>query len=106
MLELFLIINSVLLLLIYFQLRKNLKGADAHIAGLDFHLRKYFASVSNSVNEVNAERHKEICNHLDDISHSTQRTAKILSEVNSKETIEEQYEKNKPQWLPSPRIVD
>ena len=106
MLELFLIINSVLLLLIYLQLRKNLKGADAHIAGLDFHLRKYFASVSNSVNEVNAERHKEICNHLDDISHSTQRTAKILSEVNSKETIEEQYEKNKPQWLPSPRIVD
>ena len=106
MLELFLIINSVLLLLIYFQLRKNLKQADTHIAGLDFRLRKYFASVSNSVNEVNAERHKEILYHLHDISVYTQRTAKILSEVNSKETIEEQHEKNKPQWLPSPRIVD
>jgi hypothetical protein len=99
MLELLLFVIALLLVLIYFQLRKNIKETDRYFAAIDLSLRQYIAYISNLEDAKNEARHKELCEHLNAIATHTQRTASALN-VNEK-SIEELYEENKPQWLPT-----
>jgi hypothetical protein len=100
MLELLLLVIALLLVLIYFQLRKNITLTNGFFGAVDTSLREYMAYISNLENAKFEARHKEICEHLNDISIYTQRTAKLISEDKSSKSIEEHYEDNKQQWLP------
>lgn len=79
MLELLLFVIILMLVLIYFQLRKNIKETDRFFAAIDSSLREFIAYISN-LETANLEmRHKEICNHLENISTYSQKTASSLS---------------------------
>ena len=105
MLELLLFVIALLLVLIFFQLRKNIKETDRYFAAIDLSLRQFFANISNSEDAKADEKHKEICNHLNDISIYTQRTSMLIFKDNNQKSTEELYEEKKPQWLPTQRIV-
>ena len=104
MLELLLFVIALLLVLIYFQLRKNIKETDRYFSALDLSLRQFFANISNSEDAKAEDRFKEICRRLNDISTHTQRTSSALNKT--EKSIEELFEENKPQWLPKQRIVE
>lgn len=57
MLELILLGNLVVLILIYLQLRKNIKETDAYFSALDLSLRQFFANISNTEEANNNKRH-------------------------------------------------
>jgi len=104
MLELLLFVIALLLVLIFFQLRKNIKETDRYFAAIDLSLRQFFANISNSENAKAEDRFNEICRHLNEISTHTQITSSALNKT--EKSIEELYEENKPQWLPTQRIVE
>ena len=104
MLELLLFVIALLLVLIYFQLRKNIKETDRYFSALDLSLRQFFTNISNSEDAKAEDRFKEICRHLNAISTQTQRTSSALNKT--EKSIEEVYEENKLQWLPTQRIVE
>ena len=104
MLVLLLSFIAVLLVLILLQLRKNIKETDKYFAALDLSMHQYLAYISNLEDAKFEGWHKEICEHLKEISTHTQRTSSALNKT--EKTIEELYEENKPQWLPTQRIVE
>lgn len=105
MLELLLVVITFLLVLIFFQLKKNIKETDRYFSAIDTSLRQYIAYISNLEDAKKEERHKEICAHLNDISIYTQRTSTFISKDKNEKSIEELYEEDKPQWLPTQNIV-
>lgn len=105
MLELLLVVIAILLVLIIFQLRKNIKETDRYFSAIDLSLRQHLANISNFEDAKKEERHKVISTHLNDISIYTQRTSTVISKDKNEKSIEELYEENKPQWLPTQNIV-
>lgn len=100
MLELLLLVIALLLVLIYFQLRKNISQTNSFFGAVDLSLRQHIAAISNVEEEKAEKRHQVISGHLNDISIYTQRTSMQLSKDKSNKSAEELYDENKPQWLP------
>ncbi len=102
MLELLLIANLVILVLIYLQLRKNIKETDSYFAAIDLSLRRFFANTDNAKEENSRNRHDEILRQLDKISSSTGTTARILNQVHNPKSIEDEYSLSEKgsKWLP------
>lgn len=105
-LELLLSLIAFLLFLIFLQLRKNIKEIDRYFAAFDLSLRQFLANLSSTEKDTSDQRHKEICNHLSDISSRSLSALTLLKKEHDFESVEDQYEKNKPQWLPSPKAID
>ena len=100
MLELLLLVIALLLVLIYFQLRKNITQTNSFFGAVDLSLRQHIAAISNVEEEKAEKRHQVISGQLNDISIYTQRTSMQLSKDKSEKSAEELYDENKPQWLP------
>ena len=100
MLELLLLVIALLLVLIYFQLRKNITQTNSFLGAVDLSLRQHIAAISNVEEEKAEKRHQVISGQLNDISIYTQRTSMQLSKDKSEKSAEELYDENKPQWLP------
>ena len=91
MLELLLLAIFAVLVLIYMQLRKNIKETDSYFAAIDLSLRQFFANSSNGDEVLNRQRHKEILQQLDKISTHSGNTAQILNEVHNPKSVEDEY---------------
>lgn len=100
MLELLLLVIALLLVLIYFQLRKNITQTNSFLGAVDLSLRQHIAAISNVEEEKAEKRHQVISGQLNDISIYTQRTSMQLRKDKSEKSAEELYDENKPQWLP------
>jgi hypothetical protein len=102
MLELLLLANFVILVLIYLQLRKNIKETDSYFAAIDLSLRRFFTNTDNFKEEINRSRYEEIVRQLDKISESSGTTARILKQVHNPKSIEEEYNLSEQgsKWLP------
>ncbi len=101
MLELILLVNLVVLILIYLQLRKNIKETDAYFSALDLSLRQFFANISNTEEANNNKRHGEILKQLSQMSKHSDAIETILHEIYKPKSIEELHEESKAQWLPN-----
>jgi hypothetical protein len=102
MLELLLLANLVILVLIYLQLRKNIRETDSYFAAIDLSLRRFFANISNAKEENDSKRHDEILRQLDKIATNSGTTARILNQVHNPKSIEEEYNLSEQgsKWLP------
>jgi hypothetical protein len=102
MLELLLLANFVILVLMYLQLRKNIKETDSYFTAIDLSLRQFLTNISNTKEELNSNRYYEIVKHLDKISVSSDMTARILQQVHNPKSIEEEYNLSEQgsKWLP------
>jgi hypothetical protein len=102
MLELLLLAIVVMLLLIYLQLRKNIKETDGYFAAIDLSLRQFFANLSNSEEGLVKKRHDEILRELDKISTHSGATARILKDVHNPKSIEDGYYESEQssKWRP------
>ena len=102
MLELLLTAILVILLLIYIQLRKNIKETDSYFAAIDSSLRQFFENTSKVQEENDRKRHDEILRQLDKISTSSGATARILNEVHNPKSVEDEYyeSEQRSKWLP------
>lgn len=107
MLETLLMANLIILLLIFFQLRKNIAKIDSYFAAIDLSLRQFFINLSNSENELENKRHSEILRQLESISKYTTSVASILDKVHNQKSIEEEYyeSENASKWLPRARLA-
>ena len=103
MLELLLLAILVMLVLIYLQLRKNIKLTDSYFAAIDLSLRQFFANISNTNEERRKGRHDEILRELRDISKESSKTTRILNEVHHPKSIEDEYNEAEKasNWLPN-----
>lgn len=101
MLELLLLAIFAVLVLIYMQLRKNIKETDSYFAAIDLSLRQFFANSSNADEELNRQRHKEILQQLEKISTHSSTTAQILNQVHNPKSVEDEYyeAEQKSKWL-------
>ena len=106
MLELLLLAIFAVLVLIYMQLRKNIKETDSYFAAIDLSLRQFFANSSNGDEVLNRQRHKEILQQLDKISTHSGSTAQILNQVHNPKSVEDEYNEaeKRSQWLPKAKI--
>jgi hypothetical protein len=102
MLELLLLANFVILVLIYLQLRKNIKETDSYFAAIDLSLRQFFANISNAEEESVSKRHDEILRQLEKLSIHSSATVRILNEVHNPRSVEDEYyeAKQSSKWLP------
>ena len=91
MLELLLLANFVILVLIYLQLRKNIKETDSYFAAIDLSLRQFLVNISNTKEERNRSRYEEIVRQLEKISESSGTAARILNQVHNPKSIEDEY---------------
>ncbi len=107
MLELLLFANFVILVLIYLQLRKNIKETDSYFAAIDLSLRQFFANISNAEEENDRKRHEEILRQLDKISTHSSATARILNEAHNPKSIEDEYyeAEQSSKWLAKAKIA-
>lgn len=106
MLELLLLANFVILILIYLQLRKNIKETDGYFAAIDSSLRQFFANIFNAEEESDRKRHKEILKVLEEISIYSSTTARIMNQVHNPKSIEEEYHEAEKlsRWLPKAQL--
>ncbi len=102
MLELLLIANLVILVLIYLQLRKNIKETDSYFAAIDLSLRQFLVNISNTKEDNDKNRYEEIVRQLAKISDSSGTTARILKQVHNPKSFEEEYNLSEQgsKWLP------
>ncbi|PUE57164.1 hypothetical protein B9Z36_09275 [Limnohabitans sp. Rim8] len=96
-----------MLMLIYLQLRKNIKETDRYFAAIDLSLRQFFANISNVEAENDRKRHDEILRHLDKISTHSSATARILNDVHNPKSVEDEYYESEQnlKWLAKAKIA-
>lgn len=104
MLELLLFAILVMLVLIYLQLKKNIKETDSYFAAIDLSLRQFFANISNTEDERNKQRNDEVLRRLDEISKNSSTTVRILERVHPPPSIDEQFAEEQVNWLPNNRL--
>lgn len=96
-----------MLVLIYLQLRKNIKETDRYFAAIDLSLRQFFANISNVEAENDRKRHDETLKHLDKISTYSSATARILNDVHNPKSVEDEYYESEQnlKWLAKAKIA-
>lgn len=96
-----------MLVLIYLQLRKNIKETDRYFAAIDLSLRQFFANVSNAQAENDRKRHDEILRQLDKISTNSSATARILKDAYQPKSVEDDYYESEQhtKWLAKAKVA-
>lgn len=107
MLAILLLANFVILVLIYLQLRKNIKETDSYFAAIDLSLRQFFANTSNAKEEKDRKRHEEILRQLEKISTHSSAIARIMNDVHNPKSVEDEYYESEQhtKWLAKAKIA-